>query len=216
MALEDLSKLRAWNVAFNLGLRIKHVYYVGQCCWLLKLMVQLYNYITSEFVSTVGFGCVEKHGWAHRKSGIYGTYQGASDHLSDALRKRFRSCESGPARSLMLSDERMKLLCCCACRALHLCLPERLNKAQPETAHVLPGCEQLCIQRAAACQAFHSLHVMVPIHPACLEENSMPERECFKQPLRAINSSVLPCGWQPLRGWGKSAMAAMLKRNLCN
>ena len=48
LVLEFISKLRASKITFDLGFRIKYLYYARQSCWLLNLMVQIYNYITSK------------------------------------------------------------------------------------------------------------------------------------------------------------------------
>ena len=54
--LEYLSKLRTSKITLNLGFRIEYFYYIRQSCWLLKLMVQIYNYITSNIFINMCFG----------------------------------------------------------------------------------------------------------------------------------------------------------------
>ena len=44
------------NITFDLGLRIKYLYNVGQSCCQLKLIVQIYNYITSKIASKCVLG----------------------------------------------------------------------------------------------------------------------------------------------------------------
>ena len=55
-------KLHTSKITFHLGnfrfqiLRITYFYCVGQSCWLLELMLQMYNCITSKFVSKCVLG----------------------------------------------------------------------------------------------------------------------------------------------------------------
>ena len=48
LVLEYVSKSHTSNITFSLGFKIEYFYCVGQPWWLLKLMAQMYNYITSK------------------------------------------------------------------------------------------------------------------------------------------------------------------------